>query len=315
MRLVDGRSLIVDKFSQLPAPRSPLRSLSFHPSLQQPMKIIITILVLILLGIVVGSNLLTTMTVVILNQPTVALPIGLWLLLAIGAGILSSILIQLAIFVDRRLLKKQIRQLQSRLQRQDEDFFTYTSPTPEADSSSADKPNTSNPRKNLFNSYRTRFTDRFTPPPSPEPINVNDDDDWDDRPSANRQPDWDDSIPPRAQNLQSPGHSSPVENERIYSEHRSPTIENQPEQNRREVYDADFRLIQPPFREPLASEYDDERAESDFEYNEINDEEEFDLPSSSGKSTAPNRYPPASNLDDEDWGFDFDNEDRPARAN
>jgi hypothetical protein len=74
-------------------------------------------------------------------------------------------------------------------------------------------------------------------------------------------------------------------------------------------------LIQPPFREPLASEYDDERAESDFEYNEIDDEEEFDLPSSSGKSTAPNRYPPASNLDDEDWGFDFDNEDRPARAN
>jgi hypothetical protein len=279
------------------------------------MKIIITILVLILLGIVVGSNLLTTMTVVILNQPTVALPIGVWLLIAIGAGILSSVLIQLAIVVDRRVLKRQIRQLQSRFQQQDEDFFTYTSSTPEADSSSADKPNPSNPRKSIFNSYRTQFTERFTPPPSPAPINERDDDDWDELPRSNLQPDWEDSNPPRAQNLQSPGNSSPVENERIYAEQRSPTIGNQPEQNRREVYDADFRLIQPPYREQRATEDDDDRLESDFEYNEIDEEEEFDRPSSSGRSTAPNRYPPSSNLDDEDWGFDFDNEDRPVRAN
>jgi hypothetical protein len=278
------------------------------------MKIIITIIVLILLGIVVGSNLVTTMTVVILNQPTIALPIGVWLLLAIGAGVLSSSLIQLAIFVDRRLLKRQIGQLQSRLQRQDEDVFTYTSPTPKADRSVAEKPQASNPRKSLFNSYRAKFTDRFTPTPSTKPISVDDEDDWDDRPRSNRQPDWDDSIPPRSPNLQSPVNSSPIENERIYAERRSPTIESQPEQNRREVYDADFRLIQPPYREPVASEYDDDRAESDFEYNETEEDEDFDRPSSSDKSTNPNRYSPSSNLDDEDWGFDFDNEERPVRA-
>jgi hypothetical protein len=278
------------------------------------MKIIITLLVLISLGIVVGSNLSIAMTVVILNQPTVSLPIGLWLLLAMGAGILTSCLIQLAIFVERRLLKRQVRQLQSRLQ-QDEDVFTYTSSTPESDSSPTDKANTSNPRKNLFNSYRAQFTDRFTSQPSPEPINVSDDDDWDDRPRANRQLDWEDSSPPRSPNLQSPANSSPLENERIYSERQSPTTESKPEQNRREVYDADFRLIQPPYREPLATEYDDERPESDFDYNEIDDEEDFDLPSSSGKSTEPNRYPPSSDRDDEDWGFDFDNQDRPVRAN
>jgi hypothetical protein len=278
------------------------------------MKIIITILVLILLGIVVGSNLLTTMTVVILNQPTVALPIGWWLLLAIGAGILSSYLIQLAIFVDRRLLKRQIRQLQSRLQQQDEDVFTYTSSTSEADSSSGDKSNTSNPRKSLFNSYRTQFTDRFNPSRSTEPISVDDDNDWDAQLKSNRQPDWEDSIPPRTQ-IQSPGNSSPIENARIDPERRSPTIESEPEPNRREVYDADFRLIQPPYREPVATEYDDDRVESDFDDNEIDEDEDIDLPSSSGKSTAPNRYPPAIDLDDEDWGFDFDNEERPVRAN
>ena len=103
------------------------------------MKIIITLLVLISLGIVVGSNLLPTMTVVILNQPTVVLPIGLWLIIAIGAGLLSSSLIQLLISVDRRLLKRQIQQLQSRPQ-QDEDTFTYTSPATESQTPTANRP-------------------------------------------------------------------------------------------------------------------------------------------------------------------------------
>jgi hypothetical protein len=40
------------------------------------MKIIIAVIVPILLGIVVGSNLLPTMAIVIFNQPTIALPIG-----------------------------------------------------------------------------------------------------------------------------------------------------------------------------------------------------------------------------------------------
>lgn len=279
------------------------------------MKIIITLLVLIGLGIVVGSNLLTTMTVVILNQPTVTLPIGIWLLIAIGAGILSSSLIQLAIFVDRRLLKRQIRQLQSRLPQPDRDVFTYRAPTAEADNSADDKSNTSKPRKSIFNSYRTQFTDRFTPTPSAQPISVDKDDDWDDLPRASRQPDWEDSIPSRSKNLQSPNNIAPIETEQIYPDLRAPTNDLQPEQNRREVYDADFRLIQPPYREPILAEYDDDAAESDFESDRIEVEEDFDLPSSSGRSTDPDRYRSASDRDDEDWGFDFEDRDRPARAN
>jgi hypothetical protein len=57
------------------------------------MKIIIALLVPILLGIVVGSNLSPSIAIVILNQPTISLPIGVWLLVAIGLGLLSSLLI------------------------------------------------------------------------------------------------------------------------------------------------------------------------------------------------------------------------------
>lgn len=273
------------------------------------MKIFITILVLILLGIVVGSNLLPTMTIVILNKPTIALPIGIWLTMAIGAGFLSSISIQFLLSLDRRLLKRQIRQLQSRLQQQDEDVFTYTPSTPEPDRPSPD------PRKNLFNSYRAGFSDRFSKPPSREPqIANNDDDDWDERPRSNRQLDWDDSIPSQSPNVRSPGNRTPIETDRVYTDRHSSTIDDESEQNSRQVYDADFRLIQPPYKQPLATEFTDDRDDLNFEYARIDEDEDIDLPSSSVKPTVSDRSRPSRNLDDEDWGFDFDNDDAPVKA-
>ena len=92
-------------------------------------KIIIALIILVTLGLVVGSNLSVLMPVVVLNQPTVALPIGVWLIISIALGILSSSAIQLLLFLQRRTLTKKVRQLQTRLQEQDEDIFTYTSPT------------------------------------------------------------------------------------------------------------------------------------------------------------------------------------------
>lgn len=275
------------------------------------MKIIITLLVLISLGIVVGSNLLPTMTVVILNQPTVALPIGVWLIIAIGAGLLSSSLIQLLISIDRRLLKRQIQQLQSRPQ-QDEDTFTYTSPATASDSSSRDKSDTPSAKTSRFKSYRSNLADRFNHPPSAQP-RVVDEDDWEAEPAVNHQLDWEDSPPQSQQNLQSPINSSTTQTERIYTDRSTEKPRRPAQQTSREVYDADFRLIQPPYKEPLETKFDDERDSADFEYTQI--DEDDDRSTSPVKPTSPNRATPSTDLDDEDWGFDFDDRDPPARKN
>jgi hypothetical protein len=284
------------------------------------MKIIIALLVLILLGIIVGSNLLPTMAVVILNQPTITLPIGLWLTIAIGLGLLSSILIQLLISLNRRSLKRQIRQLESRLQQQDEDIFTYTSPSTESDSSSAKTVGVAPEREppisaqtSRFKSYRSKLRDRFASPPSAQSIVDDDSDDWDAQPVKNRQLDWEDSPPPSPQNLQSSAKRSPVETEQIYPDRSPQTIDNRSIPTSREVYDADFRLIQPPYKQPLETEFDDDLDSADFEYGDTNRSDEKST--SSVKPTSPNRSTPSSNLDDEDWGFDFDDRDTPVRAN
>jgi hypothetical protein len=287
------------------------------------MKIVIALLVPILLGIVVGSNLSSVMTVVILNQPTVALPIGGWLMMAIGLGILSSISIQLAIFIDRRRLQRQIRQLQSRLQQTDEDTFTYTSPASKPDRSSPEKPvstaaeneNPSPAKTSRFSSYRSRVKAQFSSKPSAQPMTIDDRDDWAAEPRSNRQLDWEDPIPPRPQNLQSPNNRSTIDNAQIYPNRRTQTVESEPEEIRREVYDADFRLIQPPYKEPVETEFEDDRGSADFEYTEIDEDEDFDLSSSSVQPTAPNRSTPSKNPEEEDWGFDFDDRDTPVRVN
>jgi hypothetical protein len=285
------------------------------------MKIIIAILIPILLGIVVGSNLSLTMIVVIFNQQTISLPIGVWLLMAIGLGLLSSLSIQLAIFVDRRLLKRQIKQLQTRLQRSDEDFFTYTASGTEADSSLADKAAPAVPKKSLFNSYRSPSVreevapqeDRSTRKPSAQPV-IDDRDDWDVEPASNLQIEWEDSNFTREQNFSTPSHSSKIDNKQIYSERRTEKFENQSQQTQREVYDADFRLIQPPYKEPVETEFDDDRDLDDFEYNEIDEAEYLDR-SNPIKPPSERRSTVSKKSDDEDWGFDFDDLDPPARTN
>jgi hypothetical protein len=316
------------------------------------MKILLALFVTILLGTLVGSNLSPEITTIVLSQPTITLPIGLWLLIAIGLGLCSSILIQLAIFVDRRLLQRKIRQLQTRLQQSDEDIFTYTSSVPESvgeaslrrqtlrernenrsspkktvsadPTSSQNSPqqndNTSKPKKSLFNSYRSTSVvedpvssaDRSPNKPSAKPI-VNDSDDWEVEPASNRQLEWEDSIPPHQQNKSS-NWSTKVENMPIYSEQRNQKIDSQPEQNRREVYDADFRLIQPPYKEPVETEFDDDRASGNFEYTEIDEADDVGA-ASSPKSPVASHSIASKNSDDEDWGFDFEDRDPPVRTN
>ena len=277
------------------------------------MKIIIALLVLILLAIVVGSNLFPMMTVVILNQPTVALPLGVWLMLAIGAGLLSSSTIQLLISIDRRLLKRRIDRSPSRAEQQDRDNFTYTppvvgvaDPTEDRFDSSSRDTDAIPTKTSRFKSYRTNLTDRFTNRSSTQPMMVDDSDDWEVEPVVNRQLDWEDSTPQRQQNFQSPTNN-PNQTERIYADRRTERIESGSQPTSREVYDADFRLIQPPYKQPLQTEFD-------LEDTEIDRDENDDKSIPSVKPTSPNRATPSSNLDDEDWGFDFESRDTPVRT-
>jgi hypothetical protein len=289
------------------------------------MKIIIAILVPILLGIVVGSNLLPTMAIVIFNQPTIALPIGVWLTIAIGLGLLSSLTIRLLLEVDRRLNDRQTRQVRSRSVSPDADIFTYTSP----DRSSATKnvdpianDEIPSPAKtSLFRSYRTKLTERFSSKPS-VPTSINEDDnDWEAQPVKNRQLDWEDSPLPRPQNVRSSNNRSTFEtdapvdrqSQRIDADRYTQTDEDRQSSTSREVYDADFRLIQPPYKQPLETEFDDEPDSADFDDTDLDEADDNSIPSVI--PTSSNRSSPPNNLDDEDWGFDFDDRDPPARAN
>ena len=268
-------------------------------------KIIIALIILVTLGLVVGSNLSVLMPVVVLNQPTVALPIGVWLIISIGLGILSSSAIQLLLFLQRRTLTKKVRQLQTRLQEQDEDIFTYTPPT---DNQPAAEPAETIPMpRNRFSFRRkqapTPPESNFTSPRSPQPIEVDNANDWEDEPAPNRQLDWDESPPSRQQT------SSSTIREKAYSNPRPPDrVEFRSTQNHAtdEVYDADFRLIQPPYKQPVEAEFE-YIDEEELEYDE---EEEFESPVNAPEPKFTNK----SNLAEEDWGFDFEDEAEEVRT-
>ncbi len=265
------------------------------------LKITITILTLIILGIVVGSNLSELMAIVILSQPTVALPIGVWLMIAIGLGLLSSSSIQLLLFLQRRSLNTKVRKLQQRLQTQDEDIFTYRSAAPE-DLIETETPNPEL-KRDRFSFWRqpapVPSEPIFTSPRSTSPIE-NDDNDWEDEPRSSRQLDWDDA-PPRAQ-PKADAKPTPVEPRFTPSSNREPELVRTDQ-----VYDADFRLIQPPYKQvETEAEYAEDQDELEY------DEQEFEPPATVKEpkfTDRSNRH--SDRLDDEDWGFDFDEEESP----
>jgi hypothetical protein len=260
------------------------------------LKITITLLTLVTLGIVVGSNLSELMAVVILSQPTVALPIGLWLLIAIGLGLLSSSAIQLLLFLQRRSLSTKVRKLQQRLQEQDEDIFTYRSAAPE-DLAETEPPNPEI-KRNRFSFRRQQEPLKsepiFTSPRST--VSIEDDgNDWEDEPRSNRQLDWDDVPPtnPQPPRSQPAAYSNPRPVESRFTSTREPELARTDE-----VYDADFRLLQPPYKQvQTQAEYEEDEDELE------DDEVEFEPPATVQEPKFTDR------LDDEDWGFDFDEEE------
>ena len=281
----------------------------------QSLKILITLIVLITLGIVVGSNLIPTMTVTLLNQPMITLPIGLWLAIAIGLGLLSSSIFQFLIFLERRLLDRKIRQLQSQ-SKQDEDIFTYTSEPPGVDYRNAERVarepvEPPAQKKSIFSSYKANFADTFKSKPATKRIVVDDDeDDWEAEPVSNRQLDWDDPAPQPRQQKATSTSSDPQD--RSYAAPRQQTFGRDAAPIRRdEVYDADFRLIQPPYKQPADESYYADRAE-DYQDDDIDEVEDSDFARSSAASRSENHDSSAKNSEnDEDWGFDFNEEEPP----
>jgi hypothetical protein len=290
----------------------------------QSLKIVMTLFILILLGIVVGSNLVPTMTVTIFSQPTIALPIGLWLAISIGLGLISSSFIQLLILTECRMRDRQIRQLKLRLQQQDDDVFTYNSP---AASQPKSQPNNSpqtpteppQPKKSIFSSYRANFANNFSQQSSTKPLVTDDrDDDWDRETIPSRQPEWDDlPLSSRQQQVSSADRNFENQRQQDYPNSRAQTGTRDPDLNLRNdnIYDADFRLIQPPYKEPTEFELDDREAEEEeFEYSIEDRPEISDFSPSSTTETQTNRYRSSNNLaEEEDWGFDFDEEDPPVK--
>jgi uncharacterized membrane protein YciS (DUF1049 family) len=249
----------------------------------QPLKIVISLISLIILAIAIGSNLPSIVTVVVLSQPTVMLPVGVWLIIAIGLGLLSSITIQLLVWLQRRTLTKKIRQLQSRLQDVGEDVFTYAAPPAE--------PPISNPRSSRSNFESSNSPPNFTTPPPVKPQSIDNSDDWEYEPVVNPQPEWEDSPPPRQQTVKAPERSS-------YTP-RQTFVDDNDLDAREGVYDADFRLIQPPYKAPPEVE------EDEYEYEDEYDDEEIDDEYPSPPPQSPKSTPP-DDAESEDWGFDFD---------
>ena len=255
-----------------------------------PFKIVVTLLVLIGFGIVVGSNLSVMMPVVVLNQGTKALPIGVWLIMAIASGILSSSVIQLLLFLQQNSATKKIRQLQTRLQQQDEDIFTYTS-TPEPEPEVQPQESRSPFKQAWRNSTATQSDSQPESQPEPEQIETDNRDDWDEQPSRSKL-DWDDITPSRSNQESVSSNSSSSQDKRDGS-NTKPSRKQQSEPVRiDEVYDADFRLIQPPYKQPPAK----------FKYIEEEDDEDDD------EELQDQRPIRQDGVDNEDWGFDFDDE-------
>jgi uncharacterized membrane protein YciS (DUF1049 family) len=269
----------------------------------QPLKIVIALVTLIVLAIAIGSNLSPIVTVVVLSQPTIMLPVGVWFIMAIGLGLLSSITIQLLVWLQSRTLVKKIRQLQSRLQDVGEDVFTYAPPPPPPESS------TSNTRFSARDNFESSSSQpNFTTPPPVKPPAIDDNDDWEYAPVSKPQPEWEDLSPPAPPPRQQTAKS---EQRRTYT----PPILDDDLDRREGVYDADFRLIQPPYKATSRIDDDDDEYEYDdddeYKYDddddEINDDDDDD--DDDEDLTPPPQSPqatPKNDSESEDWGFDFD---------
>ncbi|MDB9315828.1 hypothetical protein PN462_22140 [Spirulina sp. CS-785/01] len=201
--------------------------------------------------ILVLENWTPSLSLVFFGSRTIALPLSLWILGAIFAGLLTSLLIQ---FLNRRPLP----------------LTPNPSPKP--------PPRNRNRREEYEN--RTRIQDE--PQPRSQPRS-----DWEDPPS----PDWETSTvddgwdierPPEASTIPRPNFSRDKEATRSYEVRKKPVKDSQkgtvyrqryqegeekPEEqqeqqsessNQNNIYEADYRVITPPYRKKEDSSNEEE---------------------------------------------------------
>ena len=198
-------------------------------------RLIILVTTILGLIIILVQNFGRSLPLVFLGVRSQSLPLGLWVLLSIIAGVLTSLVIT-------RLLK-----FAADLNLQEQQSIPKSPPT----TAQRVKQNTPPPSS----------------PPQPPASQFNDQDDWN---TNQDQDDWDDgenyeSVPKTSQNNSRTSS--------VYS-YSSQEPKNTAVGKTEAIYDADYRVIIPPYKEPIKDQADDDDwdffEDDDFEDNNEN---------------------------------------------
>lgn len=193
------------------------------------------ILVIVILGLIIllVQNLSPSLPLVFLGMGTQSLPLALWILFSIIAGIITSIIII-------SLIK----------------FTTYLNLQPQPISVSQSTTRSSRVKPNT--------------PPSTSPPGVSQFDDEDDWQTNGNEDNWDDED-----NLESAPEPSPPRTRpsSVYS-YSSQAPENTAVGKTETIYDADYRVIIPPYTKPSQDKVTDDDDWDFFEDDEFPDDQE-----------------------------------------
>ena len=229
------------------------------------MPIIQILLLFVLVGglsLLVLQNLSPVLPIVFLGMKTQALPVAAWILGAIAAGFLTSWCLQFFSYLQRRSLLVRIRQLEA-------------SPSPAAGK--------------RRETEQTASRQSYTPPPEPEtPTSEDKSEEWDDWEveEAPEDDDWDFEEEPKRPK----GQETVIQDSREYEvkqEPKSRTVTGsvysysyrEPSSSgagRSEaVYDANYRVITPPYRDSNNPPSDTSNQEEEDDWG-FGDDDELD---------------------------------------
>jgi hypothetical protein len=213
------------------------------------MAVIRLILLVVVLGgltLLLVQNLSPALPLVFLGMRTQPLPLALWILFSIAAGAVTSLLIA-TLFKFNNSLSQQVSKAS----------FTSTTTAPRVKQTPREetKPPSKSPRK---------------PVGTTEYPTNNEFDDWETDP--NQGDDWDEQESPHIPNPQTnPDQQAPqkgFQSDSVYS-YSSQEPKNTGVGKTESVYDADYRVIIPPYQPPTTNQTDDD----DWDFFE---DEDFD---------------------------------------
>ena len=201
-------------------------------------RLIILVTAIVGLIIILVQNLSSSLPLMFLGMRTQALPLALWILLSITAGIFTSLIII-------KLLK-----FATDLNLQAQPSIPKSIPT------------------------SPRVRENTPPPKSPPPTVSQADDEFDDWDTNRNQDDWDDSE--TSESAQATSTSPQTSNSRassVYS-YSSQSPKNTAVGKTESVYDADYRVIIPPYQESGKNQVTDDDDWDFFEDDDFEDDDE-----------------------------------------